>query len=241
MDRYITDPELYCLSDLQNVDWDVIELRSKVNSPGLMEWYSNMSTTLEQAKWIACDEYEEKYFNPAMKRRWWAANPNKYKDKAPFWWYMNWPIERYDPLPFAFLANRDLFPEAYSDTYSDQDNPLLSKYNVGEFAELYELYGKYLKAIRTIVLPEHSGLMLHVDMPYPNVIIRLHIQLDINENCEWQFGHVAERKYVMKPGKMYLVNTAVPHSVSNFGGKDWVMIYGTPHSQDINEILRLGS
>lgn len=239
MDRYIQNPADFNLADLQNVDWDVIELKPTVDTQALMDWYRTMSSTLSEAKWIACDEYEEKYFNPEMKRRWWAANPNKYSSRAPFWWYMNWPIERYDPLPFAFLANKEIFPEAYLDSYDDQTNPLLSKYNFGAFAELYKQYGEYLSAVRTIVLPEGAGLGLHVDMPYPNVIIRLHIQLDINENCEWQFGHAADRRYVMEPGKMYLVNTAVPHSVSNFGGVDWVMIYGTPDRQDINNLLQL--
>lgn len=239
MDRYLKHPSNIKLADLKNVDWDVIELRPTVDHKKLMEWYNTMSVELDQAKWIACNEYEEKYFNPELKRRWWAANPNKYSNRAPFWWYMNWPVERYDPLPFAFLANREIFPEAYTDSYKDQLNPLLSRYNFGAFADLYQAYGKYLCAIRTIVLPEGAGLGLHVDMPYPDVIIRLHVQLDINKNCEWQFGHAADRKYVMEAGKMYLVNTAVPHSVANFGGPDWVTIYGTPNEEDIDEILEL--
>lgn len=239
MDRYIKCPTNLKYNDLLNVDWDVIELQPTANHEGLLEWYNSMSIELESAKWIGTPEFEEKYHSKEFKKRWWAANPIKYKDEPPFWWMMNWPIERYDPLPHSFLADKNLFPETDPNVYSDDLNPLLTRFKFGEFKNLYDQYGKYLNAARTTVFPKNSGVGLHIDMPYPNVIIRMHIQVNPNPKCEWQFGHTADRRYVMEPGKMYLVNTAVFHSVANFGDSDWVMIYGTPNRQDIDELLEL--
>jgi Aspartyl/Asparaginyl beta-hydroxylase len=237
MQRYITDIENLKTSDLQNIDWDIIELPFSVDHTGLLEWYQQVKLNLQSAKFVVSKEYE-KYYDSNMVRRWQAADPSFDSGNPTYWWLLNWSKERYDPLPFSFIANKELYPEIGDPNFSDQSNPILSKYKFGAFEKLYNKAAQYLLNMRVTVIPEGSGLHLHVDVPYPNVIARMHMNLQIHENCVWYFGHTAEREYILQPGKVYLVNTAVFHSVINHEGDDWVILYGTPKKEDLESLFK---
>ena len=237
MQRYITDPNNLTINDIHNTDWDIIELPFTVDHMGLLSWYHEIKDTLPDAKFVVSKEYE-KYYDPKMVHRWQAADPSFDNGNPTHWWFLNWSKERYDPLPFSFIGNRELYPEIDDPNFSDQTNPILSKYKFGAFENLYNKAAKYLLNMRITVIPEGSGLHLHVDMPYPNVIARMHMNLQIHENCVWYFGHTAEREYRLTPGKVYLVNTAVFHSVINHEGDDWVILYGTPNREDLESLFK---
>lgn len=237
MQRYITDSSNLTLQDIQNTDWDIIQLPFNVDHLGLLDWYRQIKNDLSSAKFVVCKEYE-KYYDSDMLRRWQAADPSFDNGNPTHWWLLNWSRERYDPLPFSFIANKELYPEVGDPSFSDQFNPILSKYNFGAFEKLYNKAAKYLLNMRLTVIPEGSGLHLHVDMPYPNVIVRMHMNLQIHDKCVWYFGHSAEREYILQPGKVYLVNTAVFHSVINHEGDDWVILYGTPKKEDLDSLFK---
>jgi len=238
MERYITDLKNLDYDKLCNTEWDLIELGFTVDHISLMQWYETIKETMQSSKFNV-DEEDEKYLEQSMLRRWKAANSAFYKNRPSHWWFLNWSIERYDPLPFSFLANRQIYPEVLDSNHSDQTNSILSRYRFGAFEELYKRLDRYLLNMRIQVIPEGAGLHLHVDMPYPDVIPRMHMNLNIHENCVWYFGHSAERQYVMEPGKVYLANTAVFHSVINHGGPDWVILYGTPNREDLESLIKI--
>lgn len=238
MERYITDASNLTYIDLHNLDWDIIELPITVDYKGLLNWYRSVEDLYPESKFAASKEYE-RYFDPKSLNRWKAADPTFDDGKPSYWWMLNWNRERDDPLPFSHLADLDQFPEVNDPSFSDKTNPILSKYRFGAFEELYQKASKYLLNMRLLVMPENTGLHVHVDAPFPSVIIRMHMNLNIHENCVWYFGHSAEREYRMSPGKVYLVNTAVFHSVINHGGDDWILVYGTPKREDLETLFKL--
>ena len=237
MERYITNVENLKVEDLKNLDWDIIELPFTVNHQGLLEWYNQVKKSLPNSKFIVSKEHES-LFDPNFLRRWRATDPS-FNEKEPIhWWVLNWIQERYDPLPFSFLADVNKYPEVRDPAFSDRSNPILSKYRFGAFEELYQIASKYLLNMRLFVMPELSGLHVHVDVTYPDVVIRMHMNLNIHENCVWYFGQNAEREYIMEPGKVYLINAAMFHAVINHGGDDWVLLYGTPKQEDLESLFK---
>jgi hypothetical protein len=240
MSRYITNPQDYNLESLSNLDWDIIELPLSFSVPKLQSWAKSIMENHKESNFLINEEYENLYNidNIEYKRRWYCQNPHIDKGVPCHYWMLNWPIEKEGPLPFQFLANPNLFPEVYAKDFSADTAPFLSKYITDDFMELHNKIGKYMKWSRLFVIPEFSGLRTHIDQDWP-VISRLHININTDKDDIWYFGWHAERKYHMSPGKAYLVNTAVPHSVINYGGADWVLVYGTPREDDLNELLKL--
>ena len=110
MQRYITDISNLTLQDIQNTDWDIIQLPFNVDYLGLLDWYRHIKNDLSSAKFVISKEYE-KYYDSNMLRRWQAADPSFDSGNPTYWWLLNWSKERYDPLPFSFIANKELYPE----------------------------------------------------------------------------------------------------------------------------------
>lgn len=240
MTRHITNPQDYTLEKLSNLDWDIIELPLTFDIAELQSWTNSVMQNYNDSKFIINDEYAEKFNidREDYKRRWYCQNPHIDKGNSCYYWMLNWPIEKNGPLPFQFLANPELFPEVYADDFNVNKAPFLSKYMFDGFNTLYNKIGKYMCWSRLFVAPEGAGLRIHIDQDWP-IVIRLHVNINTDQDDIWYFGWHGERQYHMEPGKVYLTNTAVPHSVINHHGDDWVLVYGTPKSSDINELLQL--
>jgi hypothetical protein len=239
MNRYIKDPMSVSYSDLQNLDWDIIELGITVDTEKLRTWFDEIEEKFKESKFVVSIESEKKYYRPDILKKWYVVNPAITGTDFSRWWMLNWAVERYDPLPSPSIANPQLFPEITDPNYRDSSAPFLERYQFGAFKSLCNSIGEYLKLTRAFVIPEGSGIRTHIDNKYPNIIIRMHIEVDINDQATWFFGEMAEREYVLEPGKVYLVNTAVTHAAINFGKNDWRMIYGTPLVKDIDKVLQL--
>lgn len=240
MDRYIKNPQDYNLQLLSNLDWDIIELPLKFDVSELQSWASSVMSQHDESKFVINEEYENKFNRDDIqyRRRWYCQNPHIHKGNPCYYWMLTWPVEKDGPLPFQFLADPQLFPEVFVQDFDVEEAPFLSKYMNGGFKSLTDKIGKYMRWSRLFVIPEHSGLRIHIDQDWP-VIIRLHININTDQDDIWYFGWHGERQYHMEAGKTYLVNTAVPHSVINHKGKDWVLVYGTPRYNDIDELLHL--
>lgn len=241
MTRLIKDPYNYSASDLMNNDWDVIELDISFDQKGLLEWYNILNTEFSTSKFIMSPEYYKKYFNNNYIRRWSVADysvPNENQEYS-FNWTLQWIKERYDPLPFSHLANRDLYPEIDDPKFSDEENPFLEKFKFGSFQALYENMGKYFQKARVLTIPKGSKVILHHDIEPGRLLFKMHFQLETNDQCSWFFGYDAGREYIMQSGKVYLVNTSNVHGVINSGVTNWSMIHCSPKLEYIDEILNL--
>ena len=241
MDRFIKNPYDYNATDLMNTDWDVIELDFSFDQPGLLEWYNKLNTDFSSSKFVMSPEYYKKYFNNDYLRRWSVADysmPNDEQEYS-FNWTLQWIKERYDPLPFAHLANRDLYPEINDSNFSDEENPFLEKYNFGSFQKLKDRIGKDVQQVRVLTVPKVSKVILHHDINPGGLLFKLHLQIETNDQCSWFFGYDAGREYVMETGKAYIVNTSIVHGVVNSGNTNWSMIHCSPKLEYFNEIIKL--
>jgi hypothetical protein len=67
--------------------------------------------------------------------------------------------------------------------------------------------------------PPGTKIRTHTDS---NNWFKIHIPLTTTDNSYFIF---ADQQFAMKPGKMYLVNTAVPHSTSNDGNSTRIHLF----------------
>ena len=238
MEKYIKHPKNYTIDQLQNHEWDIIELDCTIDHSKMYNWYCSVVENIPEARFEVTDKFEKKYFDPTLLKRWYAVSPAKQKDQSAHWWGLQWIKERYDPLPFVHLANREIFPEINDESFDEYTNPVLSRYRFGEFENLYQNHPDWFKISRLLVLPKDSGLGVHTDVIFPTVLIRMHIEISINDQSTWFFGNHCERQYILESGKVYLINTGVPHAAINYGDTDWVMIHCTPSPETISEILK---
>lgn len=77
----------------------------------------------------------------------------------------------------------------------------------------------YARQMSIAAHPPGTKIRTHVDT---DTWFKIHIPLITTENSYFVF---ADQQFVMKPGKMYLVNTSVPHSTSNEGDNTRVHLF----------------
>lgn len=191
-------------------DWDLIELDYNLNLLELQSWWDKMGEHFSNLKF----QFTKKTANKLEIER-----SKKMVEEGYCGYYcgpidgltLAWPIERYEPLPPSVQCNLELFPEVNRKTFIT-DAKILSKFNFGYFKELVEFLGvgAFRKAIVTI---HHPGMKIlqHRD----SKDLKIHIPIYSNENAFFHFGKDRDRKYHMKIGKMYILNTADWHGTSN--------------------------
>ena len=122
-----------------------------------------------------------------------------------------WPIERYEPLPPPVQCNPELYPEVDIDSFID-DAVIMPKFYFGYFKDLVEVLGR--DAFRQVVTSRHyPGMYIkqHIDSKR----LKLHIPIETPEGSYFHFGKDRDRKYHMKLGKIYILNTGDWHGTSN--------------------------
>lgn len=241
MEKFIKDINSYNVNDIMNDQWDIIDLNLTFDVKVMKEWYNIMNKEFSSSKFIMCPSYYEKYFQPNFVRRYSVADysiPNKDMEYT-FNWTLNWPVERYDPLPFPHLANRELYPEIINRDFDERNAPFLSKFQFGGFKIICDKMKKYMQKTRLLTLPSGSRVVLHHDIDPGELLFKLHFQIETNHESSWFFGYDASREYVLEEGKVYLVNTSSVHGAINTGNSPWTMIHTSPDMIHIDEILKL--
>jgi hypothetical protein len=204
VDHGITKEFLY-----DSNDWDLIELNYKINFIELQRWW---------------DEVEEKF--PQMKFNF-NENSDLIKldlseqmvEEGYCGYYcgpidgftLAWPEERYESLPPPVQACPIKFPEVNYDTFIN-DAKILNKINFGYFKHLLKELGEdsFKQAIVTI---HHPGMYIkqHID----SKLLKLHVPIYSNPDSYFHFGKNKERKYHMKPGRAFILNTGNWHGTTN--------------------------
>ncbi len=212
-------------------DWDYIILNKTINFKGMNRWWNEVSTRLSYLKFNLTEQIdlikdptekdgEEGYITNARQDRF---HPNKQADHRLISTYtLDWPIQRDIPLPPLWAANVKKFPEL-SKWLDDSSNIILDydhltdfviqeQYLFGEFLNLYNDWGKkFLHNLRIQVHEPTMFLPVHVD----GMKTRLHIPLT-NDNSSFFWGEYWNREYKLKAGHIYLINSHIPHSTTNF-------------------------
>lgn len=87
------------------------------------------------------------------------------------------------------------------------------------FAEWLLEQFPYARQMSVAAHPPGTKIRTHVDT---DDWFKIHIPLVSTDNSYFIF---ADQKFIMKPGKMYLVNTSVPHSTSNEGDNTRIHLF----------------
>ena len=190
-------------------DWDLIELNYNIDSIGLKQWWDTLTS-----------QFPETIFN--FNKNYDLLNLEKSKEMVEngYCGYycgpidgitIAWPKERYEPLPPPVQCDPEKFPEVNLKTFID-DAVILPKFKFGYFSDLVDTFTR--DAFRQAIVSRHYPRMFikqHIDSKR----LKLHIPIETTEGAYFYFGKDRERKYHMKLGKAYILNTGDWHGTSN--------------------------
>lgn len=236
MDRIIKnyDPSLITNHLLYETDdWDLIELNYKLDAEKLTDWYKQLCEEFQYMR-FEFNKFPEKLELSISKRM---------VEEGYCGYYcgpidgitLAWPKERYEPLPPPVQANLDIFPEVNHETFID-DAKIMTKFRAGYLEEMLSTLGED-SFRQTIITTHHPGMYIrqHKD----SKVLKLHIPVETHENAFFHFGENKERKYHMKLGHIYILNTGYWHGTTNEGDKKRSHIITRILPEQIERIIRL--
>lgn len=190
-------------------DWDLVELNYNIQIEKLQKWYADLVTN-----------YSHMNFNFNQNSDLIKLEISKQMVDEGYCGYycgpidgitLAWPTERYEKLPPPVQADPNKFPEVNYETFID-DAKILKKLKFDYFSQLVNELGEdaFRQAIITI---HHPGMYIkqHID----SKVLKLHIPIHTHPNTYFHFGENKERKYHMKSGKAYILNTGNWHGTTN--------------------------
>lgn len=236
MTRYITDVTSLQAKDLNNYDWDIIELDINIDHSSMLDWYNTILENYENAQFnvskteLMKEELRDKMTEFAEQHLW----------GTPKQWTLQWSVLRDDAIPFRYVADPTQFPEILQDDFDEKFNTLLPQYYFGGFKDLIDTFGEGAWEVsRLVQMDKNTGLKPHTDIKPPEFLPRMHYQIKYNSNAYWWFGENMERKYTLEQGKLYIMNTAVLHAAKNEDDEPWVMLHSNPTNSAIDKLFRL--
>jgi len=219
MDRYITDynPEDFTPEFLNSYDWDIIEFKATIDISLLEDYYDVLKTDLAHLEFhFGLKEYIKK----EIFEMWTETNRVGNYEGNVSGWGISWPAERNIPCAGKRHVNPIHYPELEKydlDADGDgfyADSKIMSVYKSGIVNKMIKEWGEpALRQLLAIKHPPGTRVHNHHDGSYK----KLHIPMHSNDQALFCFGENDERKYVMKPGKIYMINPIVNHSTINNG------------------------
>lgn len=240
MERYITDLASLASKDLNNYDWDIIELNINANNTSMNDWYYEIKNNFSHSSFsvdkthLMKPELRDKLTQFVEQNLW----------GIPKQWTLQWAVERDDPIPFRYVADPEQYPEILSEDFEKKFNTFLNQYYFGEYKNLVETLGEEVWEVsRLVQLDTDTGLKPHVDTPPPGFLPRMHYQIQYTTDSWWEFydgqdGPLLGR-YYLEQGKFYIMNTAVHHAAKNEGSTPWVMLHSNPTPSAIDKLLEI--
>jgi hypothetical protein len=225
------DPKDITQELIDGDSWDYIILNKTVNFEGMHLWWKEVDTRLRYLRFNITEQEhlikkpeskngEVGYTTNATQNRYHVNNQADHRLLSSY--TLDWPVQRDIPLPPLWAADVNHFPEL--EKWINKDNKIvvdydhftefvkLEQYMFGEFLNLYNDWGnKFLHNLRIQVHEPTMILPVHVD----GMKTRLHIPLTY-DNSSFFWGDCWNREYKLKVGHIYLINTHIPHSTTNF-------------------------
>lgn len=201
-------------------DWDIIELDYNIDVPNLVEWYNDC---VERYRHMCFDISMKQYMTTKARE---IETP---KSGVQYSYMISWPVEKDIPIPPSFLADLSIYPEINSSDY-ESSFKVMDKFKYGYMNTLYQLLGDdILKALRITIHEPGAVIDKHND---GNNSIRFHIPIITDDKAYFYYGDNNERKYNLKVGKMYIINTHITHSTVNDGNSTRAHLLSHPTNID---------
>jgi hypothetical protein len=190
-------------------DWDIIELNYNVDIEKLQKWYNDLMGSYAHMNFNFNENSD--LMKLEISRRMVEEGYCGYYCGPIDGLTLAWPTERYEKLPPPVQADLEKFPEVNYDTFID-DAKILPKLKFDYFSDLVNVLGEdaFRQAIITTHYPE-MYIRQHID----SKVLKLHIPIITHPNAYFHFGENKERKYHMKAGKIYILNTGDWHGTTN--------------------------
>lgn len=242
MDKFIKDPSGLTFDDLQNNDWDLVELNITVDTTSAMDWVNSVRRDNQDSIWTwHCDHLIDKSRLEAFTNIYRGKILVEAEDAEPEQWMLQWYYQREGILPFLGLACREQFPEILNEDFHRKWNTNLEKYFFGFWERYYNALGpEVFEVARLVRFPNGCGLRPHVDtgtdQPY---LIRMHTVPSIGTDYSFFFGEDAStaRHYTLEAGKTYLLNTGIHHCAINHDNVDWWLLHNNPTPNAVTKLL----
>jgi hypothetical protein len=243
MARFIKDPTGLTFGDLQNNDWDLIELNITVDIAAAMEWVNEVQIKNQDCIWAwsdadpYVDEEKLEYF---IKTR--EDQLIRTQTEQPEQWMLQWSYQRAGVLPFKGVASKKLYPEVCQPDFDSKWNQPLEKFMFGFWKRYYDLLGPdVFEVARLVRFPKGCGLRTHKDtgagQPF---LIRMHTVPSIGPDHFFNYDSDLTditRQYKLEAGKTYLLNTGILHAAWNNDDQDWWMLHNNPTPEAITKLL----
>lgn len=250
-------PKNITINDLMNYNWDLVELPITLDYDDAMIWFNTVKQNYEDCAYrpgqhkdvIGTDETRDRIFDYLISN---VLYGNLLQ------WSMQWSYERPGIIPSIANGNTVLYPELLDPNFNGSATNL-NNYMFGAYKKYHELLGNdCFQATKLLEFQPGDGLKPHVDVDVDKEgkwKFRLVFQLNTSTEVWWKFSnnvspHLSkmdnfypetthEREYRLETGKVYLVNTAVTHSVKNEGNDPWIMIQSDPSDSVLNRLLQI--
>lgn len=242
----ILQPSQVDMSVLESLEWDIIILDKTIDIEKLAEWYNNVISNLDYLKFNfqTCFDYVKQDVNNKFIT---DTNDHEWERKRQYEllqnsWTLTWPVQHNVPLPPPWAANLDFFTELqkYFDSegrpikdFDYKDNNYLTQFYFGEWKNIVTEIRDYIYNPRiTQHMPGHI-LDPHTD----GYIARMHIPITY-DNSKFYWGEMWNREYKFEPGKVYIINSKVLHSTTNFGPIPRANIISDIHENSLMDLVK---
>jgi uncharacterized RmlC-like cupin family protein len=225
--------------NINDTDWDVIELDLQIDKDLVNDYYKTLTTDLADF----CFDFNSKdYIRPEIYETFKKeGRMGNYLGNVGAW-TVSWPVERDIPCPSKTQANIEMYPELKK--YDDEtlttefyyDAKPQKRYMFGLMQKLFDTLSE--SALRQVLIARHPP-GLRVNIHKDSELKKLHIPLHTNKDAKFLFGENGERQYQMEVGKIYIINPLVPHGTENLGDDERVHILSRIDFDAISEIRKV--
>lgn len=221
-------------------DWDIIELGIKFNPSKMIEWYNQLYKDFGHLEF---DFQRDTHLLDIEDSR--LAVQNNFcgtgmegstEARSPIYGFtLGWPVDRDLPMPPHNQANKDIFPETSMPNFMDEAK-WLDKFKFGYINDfLNALEGIEINAPTLTIHEPNAEIKSHID----SKLKKIHIVIKTNSDNWFTFGENHARKYLMEPGRCYIINTHIHHGTLNKGNTPRAHILGRIDDSQILELLKI--
>lgn len=248
MNRFLKHPSDLSQKDLENYDWDLIELPVTLDVVAWHNWYDTIKNELEDYSFslkndrtlIGSDFSRELIYENILRSVW--GDPKQ--------WMLQWGIQREGVIPPTVGANPDYFLEMKEDFDPSRVN--LKQYMFGAYEKFHIAFddGSF-KVCKLLEYAPNEGLKPHVDIVngfMPRILI--HIKNNdasvrfcdeapalLTEEYHSEESEISVRVHKLQEGKVYLLNTAVTHYIKNDTDQTTALIQMDPSDSILDRLL----
>lgn len=249
MSKFFKRPNNLSIKDLENHDWDLIELPIILDPVSWHLWYNHIKKYLNDCSFSLKDD--KTLLGNELSRGLIYENIHRSIWGDPKQWMLQWGIQREGVIPPSAFANPDVFLEMREDFNPSKVN--LSQYMFGAYEKFHNAFDNHSFAVcKLLEYAPGEGLKPHVDVVggfMPRILIHIknndasvHFSDDPPSLLTEEYYYIeptSSRQHKLEEGKVYLLNTAVTHYIKNDTNQTTALIQMDPSDSILDRLLTI--